>query len=173
MTEETPDSGAETRTILLVTLGVVVVSATVAFGFSALSTNPLSPDATFELSDADDEFRLNQTGTVRILTITHVEGESIPVTQIEMVVGSRSSGLVFSDATNWSSVQGSLTYRVLHEGDPLRNNTGSPTLESGVSLIFAKTDGTITSPVTNTTVQVRLFHIPSQTVITDEEVRVR
>jgi FlaG/FlaF family flagellin (archaellin) len=173
MAEETPNSGAETRTILLVTLGVVVVSATVAFGFSALSTNPLSPDATFELSDADDEFRLNQTGTVRILTITHVEGESIPLTQIEIVAGSRSSGLVFSEATNWSAASGSVTYRTLSGDVPLRNDTDAGTFGSGETLTIAKTDGVVSNPVANGTIQVRLFHTPSQTVITNEEVDVR
>ncbi|WP_436926757.1 hypothetical protein [Halosimplex amylolyticum] len=173
MTVEPDDPSVDRRTLALVTLGTVAVSVVVAFGFSAASTNPITPEATVEIADAEDDYRLDEPGTVELVTISHVDGEGIPVSDLRIVFGSQSSGPEFAPATNWSVAVGDVQYRMLYDGRPVRNDTQSPVLHPGESLTVAKTSGTVTDPPQNATTTVRVFHTPSQTVVASSEVTFR
>lgn len=162
------------RHVGAVTLAVVLVMLLASFGFNALSINPTIPaDTTIRITDAPEPIALNERGENSLVTITHAGGEPIPLEELTVVVGDRSSGLEFGVATNWTATKLGVTFALAMNDEPIAEPVGSEaTFEEGETLTVQKTDGTyVGSGRFNVTV--RLFHRPSQTVLAKERVQMR
>lgn len=160
----------DTRSVVLL-LGVVLVATAVAsFGFNALSTNPLVPNATLIVSDAPEEWAWNRSGTVEMATVRHAEGETLNLTDIEVVVGSRAQGLRFNASNDWSTTVAGITYDASLNGAAIAtSNTGR--FEPGDTLTIRKVAGT-RAGTTPFEIKVRVFHRPSSTVLAGRVVEI-
>jgi len=156
------------RHLAAITVVAAVASVAVAAGFAVVSTNPLVPDAQFDVADADDEYDLNQTGTVDMFVITHEEGERIDVTDLELIIGPRSDGARFNATANWTIEPGEIRFRTTLNGDRIADGDE---FAPGDRLRVSKVEGTGPTPET-IEFRIRLFHIPSQRAILDRSITV-
>lgn len=154
--EESVDTGRIVRIVALVLLASIGAS----FGFNALTTNPLVPDADLSIADAPAPARLNESGSQPMLTITHEGGDTIPVDALVIVVGSRSEGLTFSAGNNWTASVSGVTYRVQLNGAEIQP---AAAFGPGDTLVVLKSTGTLQVPGFESLV--RVFHTPSDTAI--------
>jgi hypothetical protein len=156
------------RQVALLTLGVVAVMVVASVGFATLSDNPLVPDATFAASDADNEYDLNRTGTVEMLVIEHTGGESVALSDVVVLLGSRTSGTRFNTTADWQIEAGELTYTARLNGEPIND---SDEFTPGDRIVVAKTSGTA-GTFGEFETRVRLLHLPSRNTLLDEQVTI-
>jgi FlaG/FlaF family flagellin (archaellin) len=159
------------RTILLVSAGVMLAAVVASFGFSALSSNPLVPNSDVAIEDAPAPYTLTEQGRVDMVTFHHMEGESVPIEQLQVVVGSRSNGLVFDATNNWTVERSTLTFQTLLNNRSIANRTDDLQFDQGDTLRVAKTSGT-TDFSGRLNVSVRLIHPPSSTTVSTRTVTI-
>jgi FlaG/FlaF family flagellin (archaellin) len=150
----------------LVVLAAVILVASI--GFASLSDNPLTPDATFEVTDADEEYDLNRTGTVEMLAIEHTGGEAVDISELVVLLGPRSNGIRFNATAGWQVEIGDLTYTLQSNGERVDD---SDEFGDGDRLVVAKTSGT-SGTFGEFDVRVRLLHSPSRNTLLDTEVTI-
>lgn len=156
------------RHLALLVAGAVVVTVVASIGFASLTDNPLTPDASFEATDATDDYELNQTGTVGMVAIEHTGGEPVDVSELEIILGSRTSGARFNASANWQFEAGDIVYAVLLNGSTV---DAGDAIESGERLVVAKTRGTA-AVGGDFDLRVRLSHLPSRNTLVDTQVGV-
>jgi len=148
------------------TVGAAMVVTSV--GFQALSQNPLVPDATLNATDAPEDYNLSQPGTVGMVAVEHRAGHPIPLSNVSVLLGSRSQGMWFFANGNWTAVS-VLRHGLYLNGEPIRD---TDEFGPGDRLTITKMAGT--RPFNQSyTVRVRVFHNPSDITILDQRVRVR
>lgn len=158
------------RQLLGLTLAAVAVTAIASVGFASLSENPLVPDAEFAAGDAAGEYDLSEPGTVDMLVVTHRDGEAVDPATLELVLGSRASGVAFNESGNWTVAVGDLEYELALDGGDI---AAGDRVEEGDRLVVSKTSGTVDSTNGTFDVRARLVHRPSQSTVLDETVGVR
>jgi frataxin-like iron-binding protein CyaY len=154
------------RGVALLTLGVVVAIVVASIGFQSLSTNPLVPDASFEVQDTGDEYDPSRPGTVAAVTIEHTDGTAINTSTVEVILGSTTGGLRFNQTGNWTVETSQATFGVLLND---RRPDEAATFGPEDRLVVAKTEGTFAFNGT-ADIRVRLYHVPSQRALVDEQV---
>lgn len=156
------------RQVALLTVVVVAVMVVASIGFASLSTNPLVPDATFNATDAPDEYDLNETGTVDMVVIEHTGSEAVDFSEIVVLLGSRSAGARFNASANWQVEAGDMIYRTrLNDATIDESNE----FTQGDRLVVAKTRGT-SSTFGEFDVRIRLLHLPSRNTLLDEQITI-
>jgi len=151
--------------LVLVVAGTMTVAS---IGFQTLSENPLVPDADLNASDAADEYNLSGPGTTEMVVVEHVGGESVPLSDVDLILGSRSEGLHFNQSHDWRVEVGDFVYETRLNGDSVDDDAH---LTQGDRLTVVNTRGTAGTNATFD-VRVRLYHFPSQTMILDRRVDV-
>lgn len=160
--------GVDARRVVALLVIVLAASVVASFGFNALTTNPLVPEATLTIADAPEPAKLNESGPSPMLTVTHDGGESIPLSDLEVVVGSRADGLTFGAASGWSVAVSGVTYEVRLNGATIGHDDA---FGAGDVMTVRKTEGTL--GVAGFEALVRVFHRPSNTAIARRTVAIR
>jgi hypothetical protein len=156
------------RQVLVLTAAVVVVMLVASVGFASLSDNPLVPDATLEARDDPDDYDLSEERIVGVVMIEHEGGEAVRVSETELVIGSRDSGIRFNRSNDWTVQPSNATFAVRLDGQPMTSDTR---FEPQDRLRVVRTTGTVNFSGSFET-RVRLFHLPSQQVLVDSQITV-
>ncbi|WP_336000318.1 hypothetical protein [Halorientalis halophila] len=158
---------SEHRTLALIAL-LVVGGIAASLGYVALAENPIEPETDVTIEDAPATYDLNEPGRVSMVTIRHVDGDSIPLSELQIVLGSRGNGIVLQESSNWTDTQSGVTVRAFAGDRPLPNASVSQ-FDGERELVVAKTDGTLSlrGPAN---VTVRLRHLPSDATLRREVV---
>lgn len=164
-------SGSPDRRTVAILAGVALAGALVAsFGFAAVSTNPIAPETSIAVADATDTYDLRTSGRVEMLTVTHTGGDDVPYRELQVVLGSRASGLVFAASENWTVERDAITFGLYADGSHL-SRADADTYTNGTTLTVVKTGGT--APINGTIeTTVRVRHLPSSTTTHRERLTV-
>lgn len=157
------------RATLLVTAVVVVAMVVASIGFATLSDNPIHPDTRLNATDAADS--PNATGPVPLFAIEHEGGEPVVLSEIEIIIGPRSADRVLTEANNWTARDERFFYQVTIAGGP--PDRERLTAGDRVVVISGSLSGeTTTEPGLTYPLRIRVFHLPSQRNLLDQNVRI-
>jgi len=156
------------KQVVIVTVAVVVVMTIASIGFASVSDNPLVPDATLEVRDDPDEYDLREKGVVGALVIVHTGGEPIAINETEIVVGTDNSAIRFNRNNDWTPTPSNATFAVHLDGRPIDENASFGPRDE---LRVVKSIGTVDFSGSLER-RVRLFHLPSQRTLVDQQITI-
>lgn len=158
--------GDDTWPVVLLTAGIIILMVIASFGFNLLSRNPSIPRMSIEMHDAPEPVGPNETGEGILFVIEHTGGDSAPLGDLEIIIGSRANGIVFGSTNDWSPDLTGIAIEARLNGDPIAANR---TFGPGDTIQIVKLRGRLTAenqdPVT-----VRLWHSPSNTAIARQSI---
>jgi len=158
--------------ILMVAITVILAAVIGTFVLGLGDSLEQAPQSTLNSEDASDDFDDTVNGS-DALVISQDGGDSIALNDVRIVIENTSGteSVRFSQG-NWEEPEDTTSYNVTLNGNNIET-TDSPTLEVGGSLTVTNTLNGDSNLDADSTYRIRLIHIPSDSILLDQEVTLR
>ena len=163
--------------ILMVAITVILAAVIGTFVLGLGDSLQQAPQSTINVEDASDAYNSTSSNATAVFDINQDGGDPISLNNVRIVIENESgdqiggqSAVRFSQG-NWQSPEDASNLNVTYNGETI-NDSGSVELAVGDTLTV-NDDGSFSEFSADSTYRVRMIHVPSDSVIVDQEVTLR